>query len=266
MPHAKTLRAALSGIALLSAAMLPAFAASASSLTEPVQNLAEAISGPSIPGVLGDDPLREGLLSGFLLIFFSELGDKTFFIAVLLALKYKSQQGLVFLGSFGALAVMTVISVGLGLVLHEADNVISAPGGLPIDDLVALALLLYFGIRTLMDASTADEKAKEEEEEAGETVSTFDVGAGLVLSTFALVFAAEWGDKSFLATIALAAASSPQGVVIGAISGHGVATTLAILGGNVLSKYVSEKTVQYIGGSLFLVFAAAQGYDLIRGI
>ena len=77
--------------------------------------------------------------------------------------------------------------------------------------------------------------------------------AGLLLSTFALVFAAEWGDKSFLATIALAAASSPAGVVAGAVAGHGVATAIAIVGGSVLSKYLDEKIVQYVGGSLFLV-------------
>lgn len=139
----------------------------------------------------------------------------------------------------------------------------------------------------------------------------------LVLSTFTLVFAAEWGDKSFLATIALAAASSPVGVVAGAIAGHGIATALAVAGGNVMGKvthlqrlfepprpratewvardviaaepeatlwriwirghqgcdprdrrpcpqYVSEKAVAYIGGSLFLLFAAATTIDIVR--
>lgn len=38
-------------------------------------------------GIVGDDPVREGIVSGFLLIFLSEIGDKTFFIALLLALK-----------------------------------------------------------------------------------------------------------------------------------------------------------------------------------
>lgn len=60
-------------------------------------------------GSLGNEAFREGLISGFLLILFSELGDKTFFIAVLLALK--KNKGLVFAGTFGALAIMTVISV-----------------------------------------------------------------------------------------------------------------------------------------------------------
>ena len=65
----------------------------------------------SAAGLLGDNQIREGFVSGFLLILFSELGDKTFFIAVLLAVKYRQSQGLVFAGAFGALAAMTVISV-----------------------------------------------------------------------------------------------------------------------------------------------------------
>lgn len=62
-------------------------------------------------GLIGDSPLREGAVQGFLLILFSELGDKTFFLAVLLALK--ENKGVVFAGTFGALAAMSVISVGL---------------------------------------------------------------------------------------------------------------------------------------------------------
>ena len=57
----------------------------------------------------GLDDFQQGIASGFLLIFFSELGDKTFFIALLLALK--QSKTIVFIGTFGALAIMTVISV-----------------------------------------------------------------------------------------------------------------------------------------------------------
>jgi len=218
----------------------------------------------TIPGVVGDNPVTEGVVSGFLLILFSEIGDKTFFIAMLLALQQSKAE--VFAGTFGALAVMTVISVGLGQVLHQIDELLP-PGlvSLPLDDILAVVLLVVFGVQTLQAAGSADATAAEEKEEAEEAVTEFGTGnsMGFVLSTFALVFAAEWGDKSFIATIALAAASSPVGVVGGAVAGHGVATAIAVTFGSVLSKYVSERTVQYVGGSLFLVFAAATLADLI---
>lgn len=240
---------------------LPAFADTAAQSVEQVAK--QLASGDGAIGSLGNEAFREGLISGFLLILFSELGDKTFFIAVLLALK--KNKGLVFAGTFGALAVMTVISVVLGQALHQVDELLPS-SSLPFDDIAAAFLLVFFGIRTLQEAGEADTASMDEEQAAQEEVERLDSGAatGLLLSTFALVFAAEWGDKSFLATIALSAASSPVGVTTGAVAGHGVATLIAVLGGSVLGKYLNEKVVQYVGGSLFLVFAGATVLDIVR--
>ena len=56
------------------------------------------------------------------------------------------------------------------------------------------------------------------------------------------------------------------GVTVGAVAGHGVATGIAVLGGSYLGKYLDEKVVQYLGGSLFLIFAAATAVDIVRGV
>jgi putative Ca2+/H+ antiporter (TMEM165/GDT1 family) len=71
-----------------------------------------------------------------------------------------------------------------------------------------------------------------------------------------IIFLAEWGDRSMMATIALAVHSNPYGVAIGATTGHVAATLIAVVGGALMSKYISERMVSFIGGALFLFFAA----------
>jgi putative Ca2+/H+ antiporter (TMEM165/GDT1 family) len=265
-PAPRALGTSAVAVALALAAAGPAAAAVPAGILDSLGGVATYV-----PGLVGDSPLREGFVSASLLILFSEIGDKTFFIALLLALQQPKE--LVFAGTFGALAVMTLISVGLGLALHELDAFLPAlPGGVPLDDALAVALLLFFGVSTLRGAAAADARGAEEREEAAEAVGGMAGGEAAaaaalatVASTFALVFAAEWGDKSFLATIALAAASDPAGVVLGAVAGHGAATAVAVAGGAALGKYLSERVVSYVGGSLFLVFAAATLYDIATG-
>jgi len=76
----------------------------------------------------------------------------------------------------------------------------------------------------------------------------------ILLQSFTLTFVAEWGDRSQIATIALAAAKNPYGVTIGGCLGHSLCTGLAVLGGRMLAARISEKTVSQWGGGLFLLF------------
>ena len=73
---------------------------------------------------------------------------------------------------------------------------------------------------------------------------------------FTLTFLAEWGDRSQIATIALAASKNVLGVILGGLIGHAFCTGLAVIGGRLLAARISERTVAIVGGLLFLVFAA----------
>jgi len=74
------------------------------------------------------------------------------------------------------------------------------------------------------------------------------------LQALTMTFLAEWGDRSQIATIALAAAKDPIGVTIGGCIGHSICTGMAVLGGRMLASRISEKSVAFYGGLVFLAF------------
>lgn len=81
---------------------------------------------------------------------------------------------------------------------------------------------------------------------------------------FVLTFLGEWGDRSQIATIALAAAHNVVLVCVGTIAGHACCTALAVVGGSVVAERISVKKVTLGGAGLFLIFAviyAVEAYN-----
>lgn len=74
------------------------------------------------------------------------------------------------------------------------------------------------------------------------------------IQALTMTFLAEWGDRSQIATIALAAAKDPLGVTIGGCIGHSICTGMAVVGGRMLASRISEKSVAFYGGLVFLAF------------
>ncbi|MBH8572895.1 TMEM165/GDT1 family protein [Nostocaceae cyanobacterium CENA369] len=197
--------------------------------------------------------------AGLLLITVSELGDKTFFIAVILAMHHSRR--LVFIGVIAALAAMTILSVLLGQTvsllpknyIHYAE----------------IVLFIAFGLRLLYQAKKMPAACDTEVvEEAEAAVKQADLQLpkqksswAILTEAFLLTFMAEWGDRTQIATIALAAGNNPIGVTIGAILGHAICAAIAVIGGKMIAGRISERQLTFAGGCLFLIFGVVAAIE-----
>lgn len=203
-------------------------------------------------------------------IFASEIGDKTFFIAALMAMR--NPRFLVFSGCIAALALMTLLSTMLG---WAAPSLISQK----YTHWGSTILFFYFGFRSLYDVFFAPDNAGpselEEVEAELEGKRSANTGKGgknesaawrriispIIAQAFTLTFLAEWGDRSQITTIGLAASANVVGVTLGGVVGHAVCTGAAVLGGKQLASHIDERTVGVIGGVMFLIFGALAVYE-----
>jgi hypothetical protein len=132
-----------------------------------VSAIAGGAAATKVDGIMAS--LAEtGFYQAFSLVFVSEIGDKTFFMAGLLAMK--TSKLISFVGSMGALFVMTLISVLIGQSFHAVpagfgDGVL---GGLPLDDIAAVLAFAFFGVKTLQEALTMEEGESVMDEELAE--------------------------------------------------------------------------------------------------
>ena len=273
-------------------------------------DISKPSSKTSVKVDLPEEEVNEGLIQplhsyvlSLTMILFSEIGDKTFLIAALMAMKH--DRLLVFSAAFSALIAMTILSAVLG---HAVPTLIPKR----FTNFLAAGLFLVFGTRMLREglamkpgegvgAEMQEVEMELEEKEAlareqgrrRSTVSPYalEMGLGrsstrkvrpgsrvpspsrssssspngrrsppsstmqstlgglnnllsLLLSpawvqTFVMTFLGEWGDRSQIATIAMAAGQDYWWVTGGAVSGHAVCTGVAVIGGRAIAGRVS---------------------------
>lgn len=204
----------------------------------------------SVPAADGESQLH-ALVQAFAMIIVSEIGDKTFLIAAILAMRHP--RAVVFAGAFGSLVVMSILSASLG---HLLPTLIPKKW----TQAMAAVLFLVFGWKMLQEAremKAGSDKIREEMKEAEEEIEESEAASGLAgnghavpleeleegggrtprhtrtrsqsisgpmglveksrtycsvllgphfTQAFILTFLGEWGDRSQIATIALAAA------------------------------------------------------------
>ena len=212
--------------------------------------------------------MLEAFTAALSLITASEIGDKTFFMAVILASRYPRKP--VFLGVVTALAAMTIISVVIGRFLIFLPQLFSKylPASLGFlthisIEYVAAFLFLIFGIKLLysaraMSAQTDIEVMSEAEAAVVEGERKFrqrNSAWKIFVESCVLTFIAEWGDRTQFATITLAASQDSLGVMLGGIVGHTICALIAVIGGRAIASHISERTITIVGGVLFILLA-----------
>ena len=205
------------------------------------------------------DPSLAAFGSSLTAITLAELGYKTFFMALILAVRHRARW--VFIGSFAALTAVTLISLALGYGLRELLPQSLVPW-------LAAVLFLSFGIKLLIDAQgMAANAATEEKAEAEQVINTaesskaFNTAWAVIWEAFALVFIAELGDRTQFTTIFMATAPAQVfsfgGLLAGTLLGHAMVTWLAVGAGKWIGQWVNERLLYRLSGGLFLVFGLA---------
>ena len=89
----------------------------------------------------------------------------------------------------------------------------------------------------------------------------------ILMTTFGMVFLAELGDKTQLATFCLAADCDPElSVFIGAGAALLLSTLIAVVFGSVLSKYLPEHYVKIAAGIFFVVVGIWMLFNATKAI
>jgi len=180
----------------------------------------------------------------FILVFLSELGDKTQLLVLSFSTKLKTAT--ILLG----VALGSLLSHGIAIIFGSTLSSLGSESFNASLKFITYISFIIFGIVTLLP-----EKEKENSKN-GLIKKISSLGFNYVLVIALSISVGELGDKTFLSSIGLGIQypSSKIYLIIGAILGMIVSDSLAIALGKILSQKISDKFIKLLSGLLFIIF------------
>ncbi len=200
------------------------------------------------------------VLTTFALIFPAELPDKTFIATLVLATRFRHLW--VWLGVISAFAVQVLIAVMAGGLLALAPQRL----------VLGITFALFAAGAFVMIKGGLASRAEEQAEEAGEQADVESRAAAqnptsawrVYVTSFVILFTAEWGDLSQLLTAGLAARTDePLSVFIGSWVALATVSGIAVLAGTWLRTRVPIWRIRLVSGGILAALAAWTAVEFV---
>lgn len=179
----------------------------------------------------------------FALIALTEIGDKTQLVVVALASKTR-RMGLVAAGATLGISLVMILGVIIGTTLDLL---------LPVELIDTGGAILFVGIGLILLVQAVRHRGEVERLDGDEAAGTEKRKGSVFASSVLAVGLMEFGDKTQIAAITLAALyDSPFSVALGAILAEGMLMIAgAFIGAKLLTK-VRRDAVDYLSSGLFI--------------
>ena len=197
------------------------------------------------------------VITAFATVFLAELPDKTMIATIVLSARFHRPLA-VWIGAASALTLQMVIAVTAAQLLRLLPE---RPVQFAVSGLFAIGAIALW--RSQDEAIDPNEAIADELPQAQPGTLSSRRIAGTV---FGIVFIAEWGDLTQLATASLATTRPPFSVLVGASLAMISVSAIGVLAGRALLRVLPERLLHRAAAAVFATLAVVFFVNAVRTV
>ena len=202
------------------------------------------------------------VIAAFATVFLAELPDKTMIAAIVLSSRFNRPLA-VWIGAASALTLQMVIAVTAAQLLRLLPD---RPVQFAVSGLFAVgAVVLWRSHDALSERDESLAVGLPDDESDDGRVPTL-TARRITATVFGIVFVAEWGDLTQLATASLATTRPPLSVLVGASLAMISVSAIGVLAGRALLRVVPERVLHRAAAIVFATLAVVFFVNAVRTV